>query len=137
MSILIKGLDIPKKGELQQDELILRITPDGEVAKYDKLFGFRNRYKAVDISPHGRLIDADKLDLKYCGYWADKAVQEAPTIIESDECAEMKKLIKLILEVDTEDDVSVSSIERDLMQEINCASYSYKLKKCEVIEAKE
>ena len=61
MSILIKGLDIPKKGELQQDELILRITPEGEVAKYNKLFGYRNKYKAVDVPPHGRLIDAEFL----------------------------------------------------------------------------
>lgn len=82
MSILIKGLNIPK-----DDELILRITPDGKVAPYDKLFGYRNKYKAIDIPSHGRLIDADKMVKEYHNGSFDvvKVVKAMPTIIEAEE----------------------------------------------------
>lgn len=52
MSILIKGMEMPKK----KNGAVLIIYPDGRCAFEDG-----KEYKAFPVPPHGRLIDADKL----------------------------------------------------------------------------
>ena len=74
MSVLIKGMEMPKK------ELILILFPDGKVATEEYEIGAKA--KAVEVPPHGRLIDADALpylDIE----WED--IVNAPTVIETEE----------------------------------------------------
>lgn len=54
MSILIKGMDIPKAG----NETIIRIHPDGTILDQ---YGHHLAITAVPVPPHGRLIDLDAL----------------------------------------------------------------------------
>lgn len=57
MSILIKGMDMPKYGNVY-----IRIAPNGEVYVYDVYP--TELHDAIEIPKHGRLIDADKLNKK-------------------------------------------------------------------------
>ena len=54
MSILIKGIDMPKDGEL----LCIVVNPDGKVY-IDLDLECKQVATAVPVPPHGRLIDAD------------------------------------------------------------------------------
>ena len=54
MSVLAKGMDMPKEG----NETIIRIQPNGSVLDQ---YGDHLAITAVSVPPHGRLIDADKL----------------------------------------------------------------------------
>ena len=57
MSILIKGIDLPKEGE----DITLEINHEGEVRAYStelKETDIEAQAKQID-RPHGRLIDAD------------------------------------------------------------------------------
>ena len=56
MSILIKGMEMPRNDEM----LFLKIYPDGKVA-IDGDLECKQIATAVSIPPHGRLIDADML----------------------------------------------------------------------------
>ena len=58
MSILIKGQKLPKDGE----HYLIQINSDGTV--YDAI-GRQIACTAVELPPHGRLIDADALK-EYC-----------------------------------------------------------------------
>lgn len=94
MSILIKGVKIPKDDE---GALLVFIKPDGKGEyMYTKRFYWKE-LKPVELSPHGRLIDADALEEESCdlvepiawwnyrfGYSRDK-IKNAPTIIEAEE----------------------------------------------------
>lgn len=51
MSILIKGMKMPYLS------IVLCIHPDGKV--FADIDGEWKEYKAVELPPHGRLIDAD------------------------------------------------------------------------------
>lgn len=53
--ILIKGLDMPTKG----NPLTVLIYPDGTATWKD------HEYQAVPVPPHGRLIDADELESRW------------------------------------------------------------------------
>ena len=53
MSILIKGMDMPKDG----CHHTITIYADGSVA-----CGMRNNYISIEIPKHGRLIDADAIE---------------------------------------------------------------------------
>lgn len=54
MSVLIKGLSIPK-----EDTMLLRINTKGEVYVFG---GYATKiFEAIDISDHGDLIDRDEL----------------------------------------------------------------------------
>ena len=99
MSVLIKGMEMPKDGEL----LCINIHPDGKVCinldlKCEKVG------EAIPVPPHGRLIDADALHEELCALeyvreneWLDGvreargvdaarvALLDAPTIIEAEE----------------------------------------------------
>lgn len=90
MSILIKGVEMPKEGCSHT----IYLYADGEVVTGGRV------YKAVPVPPHGRLIDADavckRIDdniRKYCteadgGYClAEDAMEEvklAETVLEGD-----------------------------------------------------
>lgn len=53
MSILIKGIGMPKK----KNGAVLIIYPDGRC-----VFEDGKEYKAVPVPPHGKLIDADAVE---------------------------------------------------------------------------
>lgn len=88
MSILIKGIDIPKCSN--EDILVVIRRNKAEVLQT----GYKERtVEAIQIpTPHGRLIDADKLESheEFDGYGFTKSVyaddiNEAPTILEAEE----------------------------------------------------
>jgi len=85
MSVLIKGLQMPTK----KSGAVLIIYPDGECAVEDGAI-----LQAVELSPHGRLIDADALIVDLVNRGVDQiqradyfeirqAIADAPTIIEA------------------------------------------------------
>ena len=89
MSILIKGMEMPKDGEL----LCINIYPNGKVC-IDMDLKCKQIATAVSVPPHGRLIDADALRDKWI--WGDTDrlgytecvevidIDNAPTIIEAE-----------------------------------------------------
>ena len=92
MSILIKGVDLPKEGE----DITLEINHKGEVRAYStELKETNTDYQSIQIDrPHGRLIDADALDLEREVQLADdwktaheiaNCVKYASTILEAEE----------------------------------------------------
>ena len=88
MSILIKGMDMPKASN---EDCIAVIRSNGKVEVWQT--GTREfEAKAIQIpTPHGRLIDADKLRENIeevdrpDGYTALVHIKYAPTILESEE----------------------------------------------------
>ena len=86
MSILIKGMNLPK------EEVAVIIYSDGEV----RTEGWE-KYSAVEVPEHGRLIDADELKKNGCwfptGTWMEyavtmSAINNAPTVIPADKDGE-------------------------------------------------
>lgn len=99
MNILIKGIEMPKTGEL----LCLDILPDGKVYIHLDLEN-KPIATAVPIPPHGRLGDLDELEKTFRedadfewnrfvspANWADAfddvadMIADAPTIIEAED----------------------------------------------------
>lgn len=90
MSILIKGMGMP-----HCEVLTIRISPNGEVHYIGEACQSARRAEAVEIPPHGRLIDADALDKRIeeggccCteeyAEWMGECIDNAPTIIEAEE----------------------------------------------------
>lgn len=89
MSILIKGIDMPKEGE----HIVALIKSNGKCSywKQDTEYGICEPMQTVEAiqipTPHGRLIDRDDI---YIGRWdidSDLAeqIQNAPTILEAEE----------------------------------------------------
>lgn len=94
MSVLIKGIDMPKEGGMTA----IKIWPNGHV---EVLIGFpmsnhpevilegaRMNRKAVGIpTPHGRLIDADALLKGKSDHdtISTHEIWNAPTVVESEE----------------------------------------------------
>ena len=103
MSILIKGIDMPKEGE----HIVALIKSNGKCSywKQDTEYGICEPMQTVEAiqidRPHGRLIDGDKLKdtlKEYCidddekvAEWyrimgIDEAIDDnAPTILEAEE----------------------------------------------------
>lgn len=93
MSILIKGMEMPKNGET----ITITICDDGVVFEEWKEPG--SVFKAISVQPHGRLCDLDalikslELELKrhnskqFTANWNDAClcVLEAPVVIEAEE----------------------------------------------------
>lgn len=85
MSILIKGIDMPKEGE----HILALIKNDGKCSYFEEttLSRIMKTTEAIQIpTPHGRLIDRDDI---YIGRWdidSDLAeqIQNAPTILEEE-----------------------------------------------------
>lgn len=91
MSILIKNMEMPKGISSNCHRTItLVISSDGLVYDVD-----RNRLPAVAVEvpePHGRLIDADELEIDKVNYEtyndyseAFDMIDNAPTVIEAEE----------------------------------------------------
>lgn len=92
MSILIKGIDMPKTPKT------IVIYPNGTIVDGDRK-GLRiSKAEAVEIpTPHGRLIDADEMqDKAYKRYFnntissygmfeVNRAIDNAPTILEGED----------------------------------------------------
>lgn len=91
MSIILKGIDMPEKGEF----IHVLITSNGNfgiISDKNVDIGFR---KAIQIPKgHGRLVDADELKESIeevdrpSGYTALVHIQYAPTILEAEETDE-------------------------------------------------
>ena len=89
MSLILKGIDMPKT---EYEEVIIRIKHTGEVCDAQNIHLYA---QATEIlTPHGRLIDADALDLEREVDLADdwktaheiaNCVKYAPTILEAEE----------------------------------------------------
>lgn len=78
MSIIIKGLNMPKSGEK-----IIILTSSGYVE--DVSGQVIQGVEAVELPPHGRAIDADVLKSWHeDGYVSLADIREAPTIIEAE-----------------------------------------------------
>lgn len=95
MSIIIKGMEMPKEGFVE-----LAVHWDGLVQQtgqtqridgkdyYSPYIGVRpTEYEAIELPPHGRLIDGDKLaaqcdDPHWCVWLSE--ILDAPTIIEAE-----------------------------------------------------
>ena len=93
MSVYIEGMEMPKG----KDALTLAITSDGEVlfVEFDRTIDGGiilshadiHPVKAIEVSDHGRLIDADALgeflyNMDFCdGGEADEWIRNAPTVI--------------------------------------------------------
>lgn len=83
MTILIKGMEMPKPGSYDGR---LTVTLNGDALFY--LFHEYGAHPAKEIPPHGRLIDADALlehlgDTEYKGA-VKRVLMQAPTIIEGE-----------------------------------------------------
>ena len=69
MSILIKGMEMPKDGTYN----IVHIYSDGRVSMpfWGKGMQIVQDINAIPVPPHGRLIDADELEKKFCSHCDD------------------------------------------------------------------
>lgn len=78
MSLILKGIDLPKEGSR-----MVEIYPDG-TASADLGNFYPDMIEAIQIpTPHGRLIDADKV---FCYDFMDEQnIDNAPTILEAEE----------------------------------------------------
>lgn len=97
MSVLVKGMKMPKMPKAySQGEVVpyidVRIFADGKavISKGEK--PYFTEYCVIEVPPHGRLIDADKLpmvDLFDNENWYTvvhkEVVDRLPTIIEAEE----------------------------------------------------
>lgn len=79
MSLILKGIDLPK---CSNEDCVV-------VIRHDKAEVWQTGYKertveAIQIpTPHGRLIDADKV---FCyNFWDEQNIDNAPTILEAEE----------------------------------------------------
>ena len=77
--ILIRGMDMPKNGST----VSLRIFADGKVWVNGAPSGFEA--KAIELPPHGRLIDADRLLARGNTLYTDGHLKYATTVIEASE----------------------------------------------------
>ena len=89
MSIILKGIDMPKEGE----HIVTLIKSNGKCSywKQETEYGICEPMQTVEAiqipTPHGRIIDRDDI---YIGRWdidSDLAeqIQNAPTILEAEE----------------------------------------------------
>ena len=91
MSILIKGMEMPKYGcdhcFLRTGNYCGKIEKDEAVVEYAKKSERHPDCPLVPVPPHGRLIDADELGAKCdAPYWCvwKSDIDDAPTIIEGE-----------------------------------------------------
>ena len=59
MSVLVKGMEMPKNGWKY-----IMLTSDGKAYRFEEFTAGNTvtRYEAVEVPPHGRLGDLDKLE---------------------------------------------------------------------------
>ena len=58
-NLVIKGMELPKT---EKDSFLVIVRPNGVIYHHDECE--YERYEAVELQSHGRLIDADKLKSK-------------------------------------------------------------------------
>ena len=76
MSIILKGIDLPKEGE----EITLAIFHDGDIVSYK--YWLPKEAEAIQIpTPHGRIADVKELEKDGSIAWK---VALAPTILEEE-----------------------------------------------------
>lgn len=82
MSVLIKGMDMPKEGG------VIVIYKEGN-SFYTAKAGEGRRYPLIPVPPHGRLIDADEVPYFASAPWkaiaTQSEIERMPTIIEAEE----------------------------------------------------
>ena len=61
MSILIKGMEMPKKGEYH---MTLYVDSDIAYIDVESFPEDKDKFEVIQVPPHGRLIDADALKKK-------------------------------------------------------------------------
>ncbi len=91
MSVLIKGMSTPKDG--RRHKALVIFEPDGTckiVCEYSESYSERHikTFEAIELPPHGRLIDADELIvMEYGGikFVPKEFIDNAPTIIPAEE----------------------------------------------------
>ena len=93
MSIILKGIDMPKEGE----HIVTLIKSNGKCSywKQDTEYGICEPMQTVEAiqipTPHGRLIDGDELKANYTDDddvytpWLRADIDDAPTILEAEE----------------------------------------------------
>ena len=92
MSLILKGIDLPKEGELT----FIAVCNDGRAYKMAmpptgvlRLGPYADLHQAIQIPKgHGRLIDADAVEDELderCGQLSAEIVRNAPTILEAEE----------------------------------------------------
>lgn len=96
MSLILKGIDMPKEGE----HILALIKNDGKCSYFEEttISRIMKTTEAIPIpTPHGRLIDADEMqDKAYKRYFnntissygmfeVNRAIDNAPTILEAEE----------------------------------------------------
>lgn len=88
MSVIIKGMSMPNDG--REWIMFLRLT-SGEVELFDPIGEDESVfYEAVELPPHGKLIDADALSAKLPAPIEDeykhvrRIIEAAPTIIPAE-----------------------------------------------------
>ena len=84
--ILIKGMALPKPST---HPITLSIYPNGNIYIHHEL----SAYKAIEVPPHGRLVDADSVkkiirnevssDCDECVGYTCGLIDEMPTVIEA------------------------------------------------------
>lgn len=83
MSLILKGIDMPKDGEIHR----INIYDNGNTYITTSNRWYETEMKDIEAiqipTPHGRLIDANKI-FTY-SHWEEQAVSEAPTILEAEE----------------------------------------------------
>ena len=88
MSIILKGIDLPKEGKVHR----IVVFPNGRIALDFKTYV--EEYEAIQIPKGARLIDANKLEFRRCDDSASRAtfdyvdewdLEDAPTILEDEE----------------------------------------------------
>ena len=84
MSLIIKGLDLPPKGELIRVDIyhdeVIATNVDGWNGEVDI-----PNITAIPIpTPHGRLIDARQLEIDIIYAVIDRLRNDAPTILEAE-----------------------------------------------------
>ena len=97
MSILIRGVSMPKMPEkMEQGQEVpyvdVRVFADGDAVISTGVRPYYKKYQAIELPPHGRLIDADALKNKH--HWTDdfyeteyvevEDIDAAPTIIPAE-----------------------------------------------------
>lgn len=87
MSLILKGVDLPKEGELT----FIAVCNDGRAYKMAmpptgvlRLGPYADLYQAIQIPKgHGDIIDRSKV-FAY-GYWDERALNEVDPILEAEE----------------------------------------------------
>lgn len=97
MSILIKGMKMPKEGG------VIVIYKEGN-SFYTTKEGEGRRYPLIHVSPHGRLIDADALEQEMingikAGNYED-GYDDYPNINNMDDCVECVRYADTIIEAE-------------------------------------